>query len=602
MPDPKYFTGKPLPRAQRCRDLATLRTLITKLPSVHSEAFHQSSRAVICLATGVGTGSGPRGTTAAALQLYSINEFPEDLLLVGMIWTDVVASVTPRSHNALMPKKPFRIVVLVNLWNEDTMARVIGTLEGHTHRPIRETTPGSKIWMLEDGTGGSAMVAARMFITMGQPDSSSLAPDSSIITTASATDGQSRDSDAKIAAAMDNLYDKVLGESRKRVDKLLARAAADVKQHHENTKTRDIMPAVEKFLIVNTASAAMICVVPQWFWTRISMIIMVDGIVAPQEPSTPTKSPIFALSPLLKKTADEFDCVSRSAYQRFPILHTSFTYSSYSSRLHTLANLPHWSTHWPQLLHVDAYSGPLMDTIDELYTMLIRLAAVSQTGRDISPEACVKNAEYHLRDWGDGEPWSNMALDPASYDEDALRTTKEEILPILQDVATAVGCPVNAEVDSLAALIPALAPDGLSNSQYVAARIVWRPIPRPGGADQGGYDTNEIELGLSGDSPQYILLCLDQATGTQIDENIEAAWNVFLKMLHYRALAEPRIPKAMFEMWKNFCGAITTTINMLVAEEESEHGKDSQVGDRLRKIRENFGRGDMAAICHRSQN
>lgn len=333
----------------------------------------------------------------------------------------------------------------------------------------------------------------------------------------------------------------------------------------------------DRFMVHNTSNMIMLFSMPEWFWNCVRAVIMVGGIVVT------TADGAFSVGSGLYAGQRYFDHVVKQAVNRFPIVHVDFAYSSGNNIL-SLHDLEGWRFSWPRVLHPDAYDGMLKKGIDNLFLNMIRLAAAV---RDISAEQCASNAVAVFAKHGGGKPWMKEAARAESYPDAARNLTF--VLPFAASIAAAADCPLNAPRTALAILLPACAPT-MSVEELTAARVVWRA---------NTVEVMGIDLALSGDSPQYILMAGSPAAGSKLDDAVKARWKTFLQEVKSRAKSNPRVDKAVAGVWHKFCQATKPVVTMLVADEKKRGGSGDRAGD-MKRLQKNLEDGCITTICKRS--
>lgn len=473
------------------------------------------------------------------LPIHFITDSPSSLLLLGTIHETL--RTTPPTQSSSYAAA----VVLLCNWREKNIHKVIRTLEMHAHHSIHETAPNSQIWIVR-----SENTTSRLILTLGDPDRRDI-------------------------KGGDEAFYALVAKSERRAADLIGRVARD-------TQTGD-------FLVTVVGGPVMLFVLPEWFWCCVRAVMMVGAITTTTTSSSSTSDKqTFTLSDPLAQAQSHFTCIVNQAKNRFPILHIDFTYSSSSQTLKSLHSLPGWSALWPKMLHADVYSRLLSKGMDALYLSLIRLAA-SAPGRYVSPESCAANAKTMFEGkHGGGRPWLDGAARPQSYTVD--NCALDATLATLPSVVAAADCPVDASASALAALIPRYTPP-LPSSEFIAARVAWR-------VDAAGRG---VEVALSGDSPQYILLALIPAAGREAEEGVRAAWKGFARGVEGRAESGPKTTRPMAQAWREFYEGSKALVGMLVGDEEERERKDGGGGGGgVKVVQERLRRGNMTVICQRS--
>ncbi|KAF1353124.1 hypothetical protein BDV97DRAFT_108342 [Delphinella strobiligena] len=443
-------------------------------------------------------------------------------------------------RNAPAPdkKRYMGIIVIIQNWTQESVKAVIRSLEQHAACHIRETSRYPQTWIIKSANN------SRLVLTVGDP----------------AIDAYSSDISA---------YWKAIKKAEIRITDIIGRVAHD-------TQRKD-------FLVYNTCSPIMLFTMPDWFWNCVRAVVMIGGLHISRHHTATTASTeaTFTLSENLRYGKSFFDCINKQAQNKFPILHVAMAYSS-SDSIRSLQHLPQFTSLWPALLHADVYTPMLKRGMDVLYTAIIRLAA---SRREYSGKVFAEKAKSLLEKHGEGKPWLDLAGKEESYTRDTC--SQEWATKSAGNVVAAAGCAIDGVPDALAALIPELVPE--SEGEFVAARIVWRDSTTTAGG-------TGIKVALSGDSPQYMLLCLDAKAGRRVDRRVKNAFETFAQGVKMRA-GSVRVNEDVAKSWKSFCRGTRGLVNMLVADDEKRstggHGQ-------MLKLKESFRDGTMTAICKRS--
>ena len=347
---------------------------------------------------------------------------------------------------------------------------------------------------------------------------------------------------------------------------------------------------INRFMVVVATRPIMLFTMPGWFWNCVRAVVMVNSL---STTTSTIKTSIsseggggrrpgeekWMLQPALAEALPHFERILAQAKSRFPILHVGFSYSS-GGKIFTLHDFPGFVSTWPKLFHADVYSPMMKLGMDAIYTTLIRLAAAA---RGMSGETCAKKAVEGLKGYKGGKPWIQRAEDETSYPPE--NCTLESTLPFVGPLTAAVDCPVNDLATSLAALV-LVDVQTLPATDILAARVAWR---------ETGKKDGSVEVMLSGDSPQYILLALTPKAGERIDIAVKKAWGSLVSGVKERSGTEARITRPIAEGWRSFVMGTRGLMGMLVKDEEQRGNKQD-----VKEVKKRFSAGNMTEISKRS--